>query len=154
MPVLFQTISEWSQKLFQTSITPYSAKSIVFARKIQLNWEVVPALSHVTTRSFITSTLPQPLRNTYATASPSQGRAARPSPPAALTSPVTPFHLPSAISQFLHTPTPAPSFYHPAARQKREENAAERREKDTVGDQHWAQTSHTSKKGTGLKTQG
>lgn len=127
----------------------------MFARKIQLNWEFVPAISHVTKCSFITPTLLQPCAMHTLQHSWAKDRQLVPYPPAALPSPANPFHVPAAISPFLptHTP-PAPSFYHPATRQKRkrgESSREGRKEKDMVGDQRWAQTWHVYKKWNRIK---
>lgn len=109
MPILFQTISERSQKHFQTSIIPSLAKSILFARKIQLNWNFAPAISHVTTHSFITPTLLQPCTtHTLEHPWPKDGQLV-PYPPAALPSPATPFHLQSPTSS-QHTHLQLPHF--------------------------------------------
>lgn len=111
MPILFQTISEQSQKHCQTSVIPSSAKPIVFARKIQPNWEFAPAISRVTTRSFVTPTLPQPCTTHVLQHPRAEAGQLVPYPPAPLPSPAAP--LPPAISQFLPTflpPIPLPRF--------------------------------------------
>lgn len=89
----------------------------MFARKIQLNWGFVPALSHVTTH---TLHHPQPGTGSLSLI---------PSSPILLSLPVPP----PLSSQHTH---PVLSLYHPAEEQRREEGSRqEGREKDTVGNQ-------------------
>lgn len=159
MPILFQIISEQRQNHCQTSVIPSSAKPIVFARKIQPNWEFAPAISRVTTRSFVTPMLPQPCTTHVLQHPRAEAGQLVPYPPAPLPSPAAPLPPPTCnlpIPPNVPPPHPAPSFYHPAARQKREEKAAGKRGGNRT---RWAiGAGHRlfvhRRKETGLKIQG
>lgn len=138
MPILFQTISEQSQKHCQTSVIPSSAKPIVFARKIQPNWEFAPAVSRVTTRSFVTPTLPQPctthvLQHPRAEAG---SLSLTPSTPTLSCRPPSTSHLRSPNSSQRSSPPSCSLVLPPGseAEKRGESSREERREQDAVGD--------------------
>ena len=153
MPILFQTVSEQSQKHFQTSIIPNSAKSIVFARKIQLNWGFVPAISHVTKRSFVAPTLLQPCTTHTLQHPRAKGGQLIPLSPAALPSPATPFHLPSpSSSQHTHLPIPHFTSQQQGRKERRKQQRGGKRTQWVISAGH--QLFIHTRKETGLKIQG
>lgn len=140
MLILFQTISEQSQKHFQTSCIPCSAKSTVFARKIQLTGslcQLFPMSQHAYSSPQHFSSLAQHTHSSIPEPRTSSGSLIPCQQP-------SPLLLPPSIS--LHTScslTAPPS----SKAEKRAGSSREgAREKDTAEDQCWALSLHIYKK--------